>query len=415
MPSLPHTFQEIQINRPQIGSEERAAGRSWKDRPVAFLATTNSLGGLERLSLRLAAKLRERGADVKFFNAPESPLSLQCRDLNFPQKQLTVKNSGDLSAAVKLAKYLVRDNIGILHVHSRRDFVPAVIAVKLSQCQLESRPKLVLHVHQVRRLGTGGAFSDIFFNWGADKVIAVSNAVKDKICCGSNLKANLVDVLLNGVSEADFVSVNSQLGMKMRQKMKKHWQVDIDVPVIGMVGKLDQKGQEFVAEAIPEILKHVPNAHFVFVGPGGDSDTIRDITRRAKANGTYDRIVFAGVIKDLSEVYAAMDLFVHLPTDEAFGLAVAEAMASSLPVIAGNVGGCTELVEHMRTGVLVEPRNKQQLVEAVSLILSDNIGARRLRAELGNAARERIENSFTLDRQVDNLSAIYTDIYSLGN
>ena len=105
---------------------------------------------------------------------------------------------------------------------------------------------------------------------------------------------------------------------------------------------------------------------------------------------------------------AALDLLVHLPTDEAFGLAVAEAMASSLPVIVSNVGGCRELVRDGETGILIRPRNVQDLIAAMSRVFSES--EPELRFNLGAAARKSVEIRFSIERQIDHLMWEYDQL-----
>jgi glycosyltransferase involved in cell wall biosynthesis len=301
----------------------------------------------------------------------------------------------------------------MLHVHSRRDFVSAVIAVKLAARQMARRPRLILHVHQVRRLGDGGFLADMFFNWGADKVLAVSGAVKSKLVGGSILQRRLVDVLMNGVNESEYQIPGSAQAYEWRKEMRSKWGLTPTGPVIGMVGRLDQKGQLFVVSCLPEILKRAPDTQIVLIGPPGKRGTIDDLKSAAMAGGCIDRVIFAGEVKNMPAAYAAMDLLVHLPTDEAFGLAIAEAMASSIPVVAGEVGGCVELVRHNETGLLIEPRDKGQLVDAIGRIFDQS--GDLFRSEFGIAARKRIESCFTFDRQVDNLEEIYDRLSLTGS
>jgi|GEM_PF-1084111 glycosyltransferase involved in cell wall biosynthesis len=382
--------------------------QTWKLRPVAFLATTNHAGGLERLSLKMAVELRKRGGDVFYICRQGSPISLLCDSLGIPQVHLRVRNSADLDASKQLAKYLVERNVGLLHVHSRRDYVPAVIGAKIAARTMAERTKLLVHVHQIRRLGDGGLLADMFFRWGIDRALAVSSAVKQKIVRWSILDRNSVKVLMNGVEPQDYMLPGSQQFDEWRAKTRGEWKVGPSDFVIGVVGKLDQKGQLFLTLNLPEILQSVPSAHFVFIGVDGKLVTGDQLKTIAKANDTISRLTFAGEVSNMPAAYAAMDALVHLPIDEAFGLAIAEAMASSLPVIASNIGGCTELVDNNETGILVAPRDLEQLLIELNKISGDS--GEVLRRSMGTAARCSIENHFSFERQIDELEQIYEEL-----
>lgn len=101
-----------------------------------------------------------------------------------------------------------------------------------------------------------------------------------------------------------------------------------------------------------------------------------------------ERVVYAGALEDaaLQPVYAAADLYVWPAVNEAFGMAILEAQASGLPVIAGDVGGVGEIVAHGRTGMLVRPRDAAALAAAVRPALADPV----LRARLSHSALAKV-------------------------
>ena len=87
-------------------------------------------------------------------------------------------------------------------------------------------------------------------------------------------------------------------------------------------------------------------------------------------------------------------------------LFVLEAMACGTPVITFNTGGVPELVDHMRNGYVAEYKNSDDLANGVALFLNDA----ELRDKAGILAREKVEDNFTLDQQVDNYLKLYAQI-----
>lgn len=81
-------------------------------------------------------------------------------------------------------------------------------------------------------------------------------------------------------------------------------------------------------------------------------------------------------------------------------------MACGTPVIAFNTGGVPELVAHMKTGCVVEYKNLDDLANGVELFLNDD----GLREKAGILARQKIEDKFTLDQQVDNYLKLYSQM-----
>ena len=148
---------------------------------LLYVASTKSQGGIERHSVDLAAALAERGAFVQFACCPGGFVESWCRQLGLRTSTFQVRNSGDLGAALRLA-WIIRDSrIDIVHAHSRRDYVVAVLGVALARRMTRRRLGLVLHAHMIRPLGDPSRLSGRFFEWGADAVVAVSGTVCDRL------------------------------------------------------------------------------------------------------------------------------------------------------------------------------------------------------------------------------------------
>lgn len=120
-------------------------------------------------------------------------------------------------------------------------------------------------------------------------------------------------------------------------------------------------------------------------------------------------VAFLGLLphEELARHYQDADVFVFPSlAKETFGMPVAEAMAAGLPVVASRVGGVPELVEHDKTGLLVEPNNPTALASAILHLLEN----RNLRLSMGQAAREHALALFSCDRVVDVLVQHYKSI-----
>jgi phosphatidylinositol alpha-1,6-mannosyltransferase len=91
---------------------------------------------------------------------------------------------------------------------------------------------------------------------------------------------------------------------------------------------------------------------------------------------------------------------------EGFGVALAEASACGLPVIAGHSGGLAEAVQHEETGLVVEPDDADAVAEALGRIMSDQLLARRL----GQAGRKAVESFYNWDRVIRDLRDIESQV-----
>ncbi len=109
----------------------------------------------------------------------------------------------------------------------------------------------------------------------------------------------------------------------------------------------------------------------------------------------------------------AFDILVHLPRDEAFGLALAEAMAAGLPTVATRIGGCREVVRDGVSGLLVPPGEPEALTNALLSLLTPN-GSESQRTAMGREGCRIVEAEFTRERQIERLLALYQELCQVG-
>ncbi|HLW79243.1 MAG TPA: glycosyltransferase, partial [Terriglobia bacterium] len=172
--------------------------------------------------------------------------------------------------------------------------------------------------------------------------------------------------------------------------------ISTDAPVIGTVANLSPgKGIEFLIEAAPRIKQRVPGACFIVVGEklANRHAYWSALTRRIEELGLARDFVFTGPRRDMPGVYRAMTVYAHPSESEGCSVAVLEASSSGLPVVATDVGGTGEAVEHGVTGLLIGPRRPIEIADAVIHLLESPAAAERMAL----AARARMIERFSLD------------------
>ena len=204
-----------------------------------------------------------------------------------------------------------------------------------------------------------------------------------------------ITVICNGVDTKrydhadDKTLIHSQLGL------------EADVLIIAMVGTLKKvKGHCYMIEAMASIVPQYPELHLLLIGDGELREELQAQTSRLN----LDRHVhFLGNRHDVPNLLAASDIFVLPSLWEGLSMALLEAMASSLPIVASEVSGTVQAIIPYETGLLVPPGDVQKLAEAIRQLLSDPGRAKAM----GIAARRRVEAEFSAQRQVGEHIALF--------
>jgi glycosyltransferase involved in cell wall biosynthesis len=131
--------------------------------------------------------------------------------------------------------------------------------------------------------------------------------------------------------------------------------------------------------------------------------TVETLRKAIAAHGLEDVVALLGRRRDVPDLLHAADVFVLSSRQEGFPITILEAMAAGKPVIATDVGGCSEAVVHGETGLIVPPENPDALANAIIELLED----RDRSAAMGAAGRERVEREFTVDRMVEQHLEVY--------
>ena len=174
-----------------------------------------------------------------------------------------------------------------------------------------------------------------------------------------------------------------------------------DALVLGTLGRLtEQKGQRHLLQAVAALVRDLPN---VVLFLAGDGPLRAELEAEAARLGLADRVRFLGLRRDRATLYAAMDVFVLPSRWEGLSLALVEAMGAGRVVVATEVGGNPEVVQHDRTGLLVPPADSGALADALVRLARD----RALRDSLGEAAATEARSRFSIDRHVAQLAALY--------
>ncbi len=173
--------------------------------------------------------------------------------------------------------------------------------------------------------------------------------------------------LLPGSFDSDAFNISSKPEYLLNKYGLKENQ-----PVILTVCRFDKseqyKGYDKVIEALPEIIKTLPDVRYILVGSGNDMDRVRGIVSKYKLES---HVILAGAFtgKELCDHYNLCDCFAMPSKQEGFGIVFVEAMACGKPVLAGNQDGSVDALNKGELGVLVDPDNVREIAQNLLRIL----------------------------------------------
>jgi glycosyltransferase involved in cell wall biosynthesis len=188
-----------------------------------------------------------------------------------------------------------------------------------------------------------------------------------------------------------------------------HLKAQLNLPsenLIGIVGRLhQQKGHADLLEAMVSIVKDKPDVRLLIIGDGSLRNTLQ---KKAEKLGIGDKIVWLDAVSQerVFELYSIIDILVMPSLCEGFGLAAAEAMAAGLPVVASDVDGLCEVVNHEETGYLTLPGSSRLLAERIIKLLSNPAKA----ADMGQAGRKRATRLFSMERFTETIICAYKEL-----
>ncbi len=173
-----------------------------------------------------------------------------------------------------------------------------------------------------------------------------------------------------------------------REAVRGEFGIPPKAPVVGMVARLNvYKGQQNAIAAFAKVAPNHPDAHLLLVGEG---ELRSALAAQVAALGIEEKVRFAGQRLDVPRIHAALDVFMHPSRFEPFSLAVLEAQAAGLPVLAYAEGGVEEIVAPGETGMLAAPGDVDALARYLDELLGDPARARRM----GAAGRRRAAELF---------------------
>ena len=352
-------------------------------------------GGLERVVLDLIRAQRGQGHVCQVICLFErGALADELGDIDVPVYACEKRKGFDL-AAVARARAILRGGCpAVLHTHNVVSHYHAVLAA------------LGLPIARIvnTRHGMGGlrprGRRDHLYRYSmrfTDVVATVCEAAKNDLVASGIVPVNKVVSVPNGIDTDGFLPSTVQA----RQRLAAELGYPVDTKLIGSVGRLNwAKDQATLIRAFGKVVARVPQTALLLVG---DGSLHGELVALAEAQGVGDRVRFLGDRDDVPTLLQGFYLFASSSRTEGYSIAIMEACAAALPVIATRVGGNAEIVREGINGCLMEAGDADGLADSMVALLDDTPRAQAM----GLAGLEWVAQHGSLR----SMAARYAEVY----
>lgn len=370
---------------------------------ILFIITKSVWGGASKYVYDLAVNLSRQGYSVAVAAGGKGELSRRITEANIPYYEIQgfqrkVNPFKEVLSSYHLFWILLKLRPDIVHVNSSKAGGIAGIVVRKYQMFAFKKIKLIFTAH-------GWAFNEDRPRWQIfliklsskitcllyDKIICVSDYDKKMAIENKIAKEKKLITIHNGIDTRNLSFLEKgQAQIRLINKRSNF--------LIGTIAEWTKnKGILYLLEAA----KNIKDADFVLIGSGENPD--KKIVERFIKENNLKNIHLHEFIPDAVSYLKAFDIFVLTSIKEGLPYTILEAMLSGIPVMSTNVGGIPEIINNNINGILIEPKNSQQLTEKI-IYLKKN---RRIVQNLVRKAQEKIIREFNLEQMIEKVKDIY--------
>jgi glycosyltransferase involved in cell wall biosynthesis len=372
-----------------------------------------AVGGVGVHVTELAAALERRGHEVHVFTRrghgqPDAGCvdGVHYHRCPFPLHPNFVDEVNNMCRSFVHAFFAVEDHVGRFDVVHAHDWLAsnAVVWIKEGRGR---RAVLTMHSTEYGRNGNrffGGQAARVqdherHGTYCADRVIAVSNQLKDELKWLYQLPDHKVQMVYNGVNSQAF-DYDVDGG-----EVKRRYAIGPLDPTVLFVGRMVvQKGPDILVRTMPSVLKYYPHAKYVFVGDGHMKN---DICGLAHHLGVAHALRVLGVKRgrELSDLFKACDVVAVPSRNEPFGIVILEGWSAHKPVVSTRRGGPAEFVWHGVNGLQVED-TPDSVAWGLGTLLADHGRCRWM----GRNGRAAVDAAFSWDNIAEQTEAVYAGV-----
>jgi len=357
---------------------------------LSILHTESSCGwgGQEIRIITESEGMIKRGHRVHIVCCENSNIYNDALKRGIPVTALAIERK-KIPAVFLLRNWLKQNPFDIINTHSSTDSWLVALATRF----MKNAPKIVRTRHVSAPVPLNFATRWLYTS-ASDYIVTTGEKLKQTLINHNKYPENKITSVPTGIDDTRFIPAKNPQEIKATLKIPK------DKFIIGILATIRSwKGHVYLIEALAKLNR--PDIHLLIVGDGPSRFVIEDALQKYQLN---EQTTLCGNQDNVVPWLQSMDLFV-LPSyaNEGVPQGILQAMFCQLPVISTTVGSITEAVIHEETGLIVQPKNIQQLSEAILLLYEND----ELRNRYASNARKHVQHVFTADKMIDKMEAIF--------
>ena len=300
---------------------------------------------------------------------------------------LKKRRTFDVKALKLLRAYIKENEIDIIHAHSTSFFIACLIKLRLNNL------KVIWHNHS-----------------GANKEIGGKKLWIIKRC--SRLFSAIINVndSLNNWSKNQLGFANS---FKLNNYADPNLQYQITnlkgqstIKIVCVAGFRKEKDHLTLLKAFKELLSFHPQSSLHLIGKDYHDDYSNSIKSFIKHENLFDKVFLYGNVKDVFNVLKQASIGVLSSNSEGLPISLLEYGLAQLPVVITNVGDCSKVIDHGRSGLLVEKESKSEFAKALKLL----IDSPHKREMFGKELKQNVDENYSKEKYINNLLIIYNSL-----
>jgi sugar transferase (PEP-CTERM/EpsH1 system associated) len=360
-------------------------------RKVLHLVQGLDVGGLEYMVVALVNRL-DRKKFIPSICCFDKLGKLQDKLLDDTEVILLKRKPGkDLLYPFKLAAFLKKENIDVIHLHNQTAFFYGVLAGKIAGV------KRIVYTEHARDVAPNFKvrIMDKILSHMADRIVVVAEFLKKNLVKKEWMNPASITTIYNGIDGDVF-------GREFnRDEITGELEISSAAKIIGIVARLQGiKNHKCLIRAMQKVSKRFPDAILLIIGDGSLRGELMELV---SSEDLQDNIHFLGTRNDIPRLLSMLDIFVLCSLSEGLPLTILEAMAAGKPIVATGVGGIPEVIQDGADGIIIPSDDSDSLAEAIEELLSDD----GKRPDMGLKARKKFEERFTVQAMVEEYEKIY--------